>query len=119
MTGPPLNGAAYNGIGFNLSSPTEVDISRQQAIQLQLPAAIYEFGERSLSNETAIYNTNAVVDITERVYVSRRFVCDSNPCSDMRHAEDIPGAACSNSILFTQDGIHDDACDDRHQTFVD
>lgn len=68
VTGPPLNGSAYNGIGFNLSTPTEVDLERQAAIQLQLPAAIFEFAEKNLPNDSIIYNSDAIVPITARVY---------------------------------------------------
>lgn len=42
LTGPPLNGRAYNGVGFNLAAPDQYVLSRQAAIQLQLPAAIYQ-----------------------------------------------------------------------------
>lgn len=42
LTGPPLNGRAYNGVGFNLTAPDQYVLARQVAIQLQLPAAIYQ-----------------------------------------------------------------------------
>jgi hypothetical protein len=70
VTGSPLNGSAYNGIGFNLSSPTDVDIARQEAIRLQLPAAIYEFAEGSVHDPSVVYNSDAVVGISGRVYTT-------------------------------------------------
>jgi len=70
VTGPPLNGAAYNGIGFNFSNPTEVDIARLNAIQLQLPAAIFRVSNDTLFDESAIYNSDAIVGITARVYTT-------------------------------------------------
>lgn len=42
LTGPPLNGHAYNGVRFNLTAPDQYVLARQAAIQLQLPAAIYQ-----------------------------------------------------------------------------
>jgi len=70
VTGPPLNGSAFNGIGFNLTSVTQVDLDRELAIQLQLPAAMFEYAERSLNGSASIYQGDAIVAPSARIYVS-------------------------------------------------
>jgi hypothetical protein len=119
VTGIPLNGSAYNGIGFNLRTPTEVDLAREAAIQLQLPAAVFEFAGENLTNESVIYNSDAVVPITAQVYVSP---CTPDGWSMCSHyilpADDIPGASCSNSVFRTDFAGLGHACDDRHQAFI-
>jgi len=47
VTGPPLNGRAYNGIKFNLTTTDPFILGRQNATQLQLPAAIYQAATQS------------------------------------------------------------------------
>lgn len=56
LTGPPLNGRAYNGVRFNLTAPNQYVLARQAAIQLQLPAAIYQ---AALSNQIGLLESLA------------------------------------------------------------
>lgn len=74
LTGPPLNGRAYNGVRFNLTAPDQYVLARQAAIQLQLPAAIYQ---AALANPIGLLESLAsgvFSQLSGQVYVCLSFV---------------------------------------------
>lgn len=73
LTGPPLNGRAYNGIQFNLSNPDEFVLRRQEALQLQLPAAIFQAAVMSPEGIIGSFDADKFVNLATRVYVSCSF----------------------------------------------
>lgn len=70
ITGPPLNGRAYNGIKFNLTNPDNFVLIRQAATQLQLPAAIYQAAVQRSHGFVASFENNTFVGLSDTVYVS-------------------------------------------------
>jgi hypothetical protein len=73
VTGPPLNGRAYNGIEFPFAQNDRFAIARKDAVQLQLPAAAFEVAESSAGGLIAAFGTNHFVDFSTRVYVSASY----------------------------------------------
>lgn len=69
ITGPPLNGHAYNGIRFNLSNPDEFISRRLEALQLQLPAAVFQAAVQSPEGVIGSFDADKFVNIATRVYV--------------------------------------------------
>jgi hypothetical protein len=69
VTGPPLNGRAYNGIQFNLTDPDEFVTRRLEALQLQLPAAIFQAGVQSSEGLLGSFDENKFVNLATQVYV--------------------------------------------------
>ncbi|KAF8880015.1 hypothetical protein BD779DRAFT_1550009 [Infundibulicybe gibba] len=66
VTGPPLNGQAYNGIQFNLTNPDRFVLARQDAVQLQLPAAVYQ---SALNGDiVGAFNSDLFVQLANSVY---------------------------------------------------
>jgi hypothetical protein len=70
VTGPPLNGRAYNGIGFNLTGVDQFVVARANATQLQLPASILQIAETSPGGVLAAFNQNGFTEMATEVYVS-------------------------------------------------
>lgn len=70
ITGAPLNGRAYNGIGFNLTNPDQFVLGRANSTQLQMPAAIFESAETSAEGLPTVFETGGFVQMSSKVYVS-------------------------------------------------
>jgi hypothetical protein len=70
VTGDPLDGRAYNGIGFNLTNPDIFVTQRLSALQLTLPAAIFQAAESSPQGLPAVFASNDFVQYSSQVYVS-------------------------------------------------
>ena len=72
LTGAPLHGQAYNGLNWTqnqLVADPFVNL-RAQAIQLQLPAAIFQNAVQSQEGLTATFINNAFTELSATVYVS-------------------------------------------------
>ncbi|KXN84108.1 hypothetical protein AN958_00433 [Leucoagaricus sp. SymC.cos] len=70
VTGEPLNGRAYNGIRFNLTNPDEFVARRLEALQLQLPAAVFQAAVQSREGVIGSFDANKFVNLATRVYTS-------------------------------------------------
>ncbi|KAF4616356.1 hypothetical protein D9613_008619 [Agrocybe pediades] len=68
VTGPPLNGHAYNGIRFSLTNPDQFVLGRQNATQLQLPAAIYQAAVNTPEGYQGSFANNAFSTLSNQVY---------------------------------------------------
>ncbi|KAF5390631.1 hypothetical protein D9757_002631 [Collybiopsis confluens] len=68
ITGPPLNGHAYNGIEFNLSNPDPFILARQAAIQLQLPGAVVQTATTSSAGLQGSFTSSSFVQLSTTVY---------------------------------------------------
>nr|KAF9561395.1 hypothetical protein CPC08DRAFT_635371 [Agrocybe pediades] len=68
VTGPPLNGHAYNGIRFSLTNPDQFVLGRQNATQLQLPAAIYQAAVNTPEGYQGSFANNAFSALSNQVY---------------------------------------------------
>ncbi|KAF8156670.1 hypothetical protein B0H34DRAFT_471221 [Crassisporium funariophilum] len=87
VTGPPLNGRAYNGVKFNLTNADQFVLARQSATQLQLPAAVYQAAVKSPQGFIASFDNNAFSTLSNEVYgvylslIAREiyFVADNEP----------------------------------------
>jgi hypothetical protein len=69
VTGPPLNGLAYNGIKFNLTNPDQFVLGRQNATQLGLPAAIYQAANQSPEGYVGNFANGGFSALSDKVYV--------------------------------------------------
>jgi len=70
ITGAPLFGRAYNGLNWtNLISDPFVN-ARAGAIQLQLPAAVFQNAVQSAEGLTAAFVNNTFASLSATVYVS-------------------------------------------------
>jgi hypothetical protein len=70
ITGAPLDGLAYNGIGFDLDNADQFVTARAAATDLLLPAAVQQAAESNPGGLPAAFSTNSFPDIATRVYVS-------------------------------------------------
>jgi hypothetical protein len=70
VTGAPLNGQAFNGIQFNLTSPDEFVQGRLNATTLQLPASIFQAVSKGPGGVTGAFQTNSFTPMASKVYVS-------------------------------------------------
>ena len=72
LTGAPLNGQAYNGLNWTQSQLVADPFvnMRAQAIQLQLPAAVFQNAVQSQEGLAAAFVNNAFADLSATVYVS-------------------------------------------------
>ena len=68
VTGPPLDGSAYNGIKFDLTNPDQFVLGRQNATQLQLPAAIYQAATQSPDGYVGNFD-GGFSTLSDKVYV--------------------------------------------------
>lgn len=69
LTGPPVNGRAYNGLFFNLTDPDVFTDAREAAIQLMLPAAVFEAAVQAGLDEA--FEDGLFAGLSLSVYVSR------------------------------------------------
>lgn len=70
VTGAPLNGRAYNGVGFNTTDADQFVLARANATNLQLPASILRAAETSPGGLAAAFSTNSFAGMATQVYVS-------------------------------------------------
>ena len=70
VTGPPLNGEAFNGISFNLTNPDEYTVRRSNATTLQLSASILQVIAKTPGGVTTTFQTNNFTGTATMVYVS-------------------------------------------------
>jgi hypothetical protein len=73
VTGPPLNGRAFNGVSFNTSNSDVFTLARQSATQLILPASVLQSAETSPGGLGSIFAQSRFSDLSTQVYVSRNF----------------------------------------------
>ena len=76
MTGPPLNGQAFNGILFNLSNLDEFTIGKSNATTLQLSASILQVVAKAPGGVIATFQNNNFTDTTTMVYYVSVYHCD-------------------------------------------
>ena len=69
VTGPPLNGRAYNGVRFNLTNPNQFILARENATQLQLPASVYQAAVQSPEGVSGSFDNNHYTALSTQVYV--------------------------------------------------
>ena len=67
VTGPPLNGRAYNGIRFNLTNPDQYVLGQQNVTQLQLP--IYQVATQSLEGYVGNFAIGGFSALSNKVYI--------------------------------------------------
>lgn len=67
VSGAPLAGRAYNGLFFALDSPDPFTLQRQTAIQLALPAAVFQAAQAS--GLTEAFQQNKFAELSEHIYV--------------------------------------------------
>lgn len=70
VTGAPLDGRAYNGIGFNLTGADQFVVARANATDLQLPASILQMASTRPGGIMAAFTANAFTEMATQVYVS-------------------------------------------------
>ena len=70
ITGPPLNGRAYNGIEFQLLDNNPFVLARRDAIHLQLPAAVVQLAQADPGGLPAVFSSGKFTSLTAQVYVS-------------------------------------------------
>jgi hypothetical protein len=71
VTGPPLNGQAFNGIVFDLTDADDSMLRTSNATNLQMPAAIFQAISKGPGGLTATFQTNnTFADMATKVYVS-------------------------------------------------
>ncbi|KAK0438352.1 uncharacterized protein EV420DRAFT_1212338 [Desarmillaria tabescens] len=68
VTGPPLNGRAYNGIEFNLTNPDRFVLARKNATQLQMPAAVFQAAVQSPEGLIGSFQANTFARLSSNVY---------------------------------------------------
>ncbi|PPQ90530.1 hypothetical protein CVT25_015820 [Psilocybe cyanescens] len=68
VTGAPLNGRAYNGIKFQLSTPDQFILARENATQLQLPASIYQAAVKSPQGYVGSFEAGTFHILSDQVY---------------------------------------------------
>jgi len=68
LTGPPLNGRAYNGINFTLDNPDEFVIARMNATQLTMPAAVFQAAVQSQQGLEGSFEADLFVNLSNQVY---------------------------------------------------
>ncbi|KAI0790335.1 hypothetical protein C8Q75DRAFT_110838 [Abortiporus biennis] len=68
ITGDPLNGRAYNGLFFDLATTDPFVLDRMQAIQLALPASVFQVAESSSGGLTTAFQNNMFADLSSKVY---------------------------------------------------
>ncbi|KAI0089530.1 hypothetical protein BDY19DRAFT_108972 [Irpex rosettiformis] len=70
ITGDPLDGRAYNGMFFALDSPDPFQQQRQDAIQLSLPAAVFQAAQNSPEGLVAAFQDNTFANLSSTVYTT-------------------------------------------------
>jgi hypothetical protein len=101
VSGPPLNGRAYNGIRFDLTNPDQFVLGRQNATQLQLPAAIYQAATQSPGGYVGNFANGGFSALSDRVYVRIFCLSYSMPCSNIMHSTPghVPGTCCEADLF--------------------
>jgi len=101
VTGPPLNGRAYNGIRFNLTNPDQFVLGRQNATQLQLPAAIYQAATQSPVGYVGNFANGGFSALSDKVYVRIFCISYSMPGSNITHSTPghVPGTCCAAGLF--------------------
>jgi len=66
--GPPMYGQAYNGIAFNLTNKDAFVMERSRAIQLQLPASIFQAAVIAPGGLPVAFQQNSFVGLATQVY---------------------------------------------------
>jgi hypothetical protein len=104
VTGPPLNGSAYNGIAFDLTNPDQFVLGRRNATQLQLPAAIYQVAIRSPGGYVGTLANGGFSTLSDKVYVGTFCLSYSMPCSNITHSTPghVPGTCCAGDLFPTR-----------------
>lgn len=80
VTGPPLNGRAYNGVKFQLSTQDQFILARENATQLQLPASIYQAAIKSPQGYVGSFQAGTLHVLADQVYVSRLYPLNAVFC---------------------------------------
>jgi hypothetical protein len=70
VTGSPMNGRAYNGVRFNLTTVDEFVIARSNATDLQLPASVFQAASQAPGGLSTAFQTNSFVGMATKIYVS-------------------------------------------------
>ncbi|KAF7761476.1 hypothetical protein Agabi119p4_9468 [Agaricus bisporus var. burnettii] len=70
ITGDPLDGRLYNGIQFDLENPDVFVQRRLEALQLQLPAAMYQAAVQSEPGLVGSFDEDRFVSIANHVYTT-------------------------------------------------
>jgi hypothetical protein len=70
VTGPPLNGLAYNGVAFNTTNSDPFTLARQNATRMILPAAVMQSAEIAPEGLTSVYTERRFVKLSSNIYVS-------------------------------------------------
>jgi hypothetical protein len=70
ITGVPLNGRAFNGVGFDTTGTDQFVAARASAANLQLPASIVRSAETGPGGLDAAFGTNSFPAMATQVYVS-------------------------------------------------
>ena len=103
VTGPPLNGRAYNGIKFNLTgiNPDQFVLGRQNATRLQLPAAIYQAATRSPGGYIGTFTNGNFSVLSNQVYVGTFWWSYSTLGSNIAHSTlgHVPGTCCTANLF--------------------
>jgi hypothetical protein len=70
VTGPPLNGRAFNGISFNVTNPDDFTIRKSNATIMQLSASILQVAAKGPGGVKGAFQTNNFTQTVTMVYVS-------------------------------------------------
>ncbi|KAI0689567.1 hypothetical protein BC835DRAFT_1418450 [Cytidiella melzeri] len=70
VTGDPLDGRAYNGMFFAIDNLDAFAVQRQNAIQLSLPAAVFQAAQNSPGGLTAAFENNQFANLSASVYAT-------------------------------------------------
>ncbi|KAF9442920.1 hypothetical protein P691DRAFT_844735 [Macrolepiota fuliginosa MF-IS2] len=70
ITGPPLNGRAYNGVNFTSVDLNEFVTARRTALQLQLSAAVFQAAVQSPAGLIGSMEPEQLVDLVTWVYTT-------------------------------------------------
>ncbi|KDQ22240.1 hypothetical protein PLEOSDRAFT_1086950 [Pleurotus ostreatus PC15] len=72
VTGPPLNGRAYNGIefAFALDNPDRFIRQRRDSVRLQMPAAVLQAASQSAEGLESSFQADRFVQLSTRVYTT-------------------------------------------------
>ncbi len=103
VTGDPLDGRAYNGLFFNLNDSADpFTLDRQTAIQLALPAAVFQAAE--IFGLTEAFQQNMFANLSVDVYVSWSlpFFCfaGENRLIDQLAADNVSGPCSQDGVFF-------------------
>ena len=69
LTGPPINGQAFNGLILNLTNPDPFAAAKSNATSLLLPASIFQAASSAPGGVAAAFQMNSFVGMASKVYV--------------------------------------------------